>query len=77
MLYNRACVHALAGRHDAAVAAVVALRGRPQLAAIRGHLDDIFAALRDDPDFRAALAGAGAALPTAPHLDIDVGGATR
>jgi len=70
-LYNRACLHAMLREREQTIAAVAELRDLGRTDAVRGHLHDYFAWLRDDPEFRAALGPGQAVKPTAEHPDWD------
>ncbi|MFI1170008.1 tetratricopeptide repeat protein [Streptomyces melanogenes] len=50
--YNLAAVYALAGRRDEALAELRTLRDLGHIDLVRGHLDDYFSTLRQDPEFR-------------------------
>ena len=55
LLYNLACLEAVEGRRDGALAALAeAIRIRPEVAAWAREDDDL-ASLRDDPEFRALV----------------------
>ncbi len=69
VLYNRACLFAMTGRTEEAIAAARGLRGLPQAAALRAHLDDYFVDLRDDRRFLEALPDVSKPPATAPQED--------
>ncbi|WP_037913986.1 tetratricopeptide repeat protein [Actinacidiphila yeochonensis] len=50
--YNLASVYTMAGRRDDALTELRRLRDLDGIGLVRGHLDDYFRSLRDDPDFR-------------------------
>ncbi|HEX4094116.1 MAG TPA: hypothetical protein VHZ33_35830 [Trebonia sp.] len=54
-LYNLACVEAMLGNREAALGYVAELSRLGATHRIIGHLDDYFAALRDDPEFLSLL----------------------
>jgi len=55
-IYNLACIEAMLGNRDAAIAHVAELSRLGAVRLVRGHLHDYFSSLLPDPEFR-ALAG--------------------
>jgi len=55
-VYNLACIEAMLGNRDAAIAHVAELSRLGAVRLVRGHLHDYFSSLLPDPEFR-ALAG--------------------
>jgi len=50
--YNLACIEAMLGHRDAALLHVAELSRLGSGGLVRGHLDDYFSSLRDDPEFQ-------------------------
>jgi tetratricopeptide (TPR) repeat protein len=59
VLYNRACLYALTGRRNDAIATVTKLKGSPLIEAVAVHRNDYFQSVRDEPEFLAAIEGVG------------------